>query len=406
VTTDTRGTVELRFGDGTVINAWERFALRDNYTDPLGSLSFTAKPPKEYWDEYRAKLQKGSLVHLRINDNPQATPIITTSRSTLNKDGLRFEVEAKSVLATPYEGSVDPHIAQHFDNDTPVGAVVLEALGPYGFETIETDTAGAVAAMTGKLPGGRAPAVVVDELKHKDIQAQPSEKAYAFCSRIFSRLAVVLRVNPEGHLLLGAPDFGQSPSYSLVQDSDHSRPGDRMLDEPGIDIVDTNDGQYSECVATGKTAGGKQASASTPRAGVIGDGIERPSSAPFSELAHVTIPAGRHNYKSDGGAAYKPNFWTDKSARDKERCEYLARAMMGVRARNAWTMRCSVAGLVSVSGAVWSVDTVATVYAEAQAVDEDLWILETIKTGEKRGGQRTALTLIPLNSLVLGEVSG
>jgi len=398
-------TVELRFTTGDPITAWRSFSWQDSFIDPLGSLDVEIHPlpTQRLTTYYRELLAKGGLVHLRIDGAPQCTMLITTYSERIDADGgCEMSAKCKSVLATAYEGDVDPYIAKSFKASTPVSYAVLQALSHYGFEELTANASENLSAMTGKGLSGQAADVLVDALKHEDIQANPGETAYAFCSRIFTRLGVVLRVAWDGKLLITRPDFAQAPAYTLIEGRANSTAdANRMLT---MSITDTNDGQYSEIVVVGKDAdktGKKQAVA--PMVGFKVEGYDRPSSPPFEQVAFTDLPRGRHSYQSLRGASYKPKYVFDKKAADKKRATNMARVMMGARASQAYQLQCTVQGLTARTGRVWTVGTVARVVSGTAGINEPMWILEATKSADAQGGQRTELTLIPLDSLVLGE---
>jgi|SRR3990167_492701 len=402
---DQAATISVQFTDGTVLSSWDSFSLTDNFTDPLGSCQLSVTPQRDKLAMYDALLQKGNLLGIKINGKPQTTPQIQRVTRTIGMDGVRFQIEARSVLATAFEGSVDPNIARHFNAATPLVNVVLEALAPFGFEEIVADTAASVNAMTGKPIGNaRATVLQVEALKETDMAAQENESAYAFASRFFSRHGVVLRVDWEGKLTLCAPDYDQDPLYTVVQG--RSAKGDKFLD--GLTTVDSNDGQFSEVLVRGSAqhAGKKKKTVvAQPSACVVVPGLARPASAPFANVSRTDYRTGRFNYRSDGGAPYKPRFILDKKSHSIERCLNAAHASMGVRALNAYQVNGQVNGVVSSTGAVWNVNTIVRVVIDAFNIDEPMWVLERTLTCSMREGQRTRLVLVPKYSLLLGEAS-
>ena len=395
-----RGVVTLQFSDGSVINSWEGFTLRDTYTDPLGSFSFTFRPPRSQISDFTSRIQKGSLVSIKINGAPQAAMLIQTVKRTISKAiGVQFDFECKSVLVTPHQGDVDPEISQSFTSDTPVAIVVLIALEPYGFDIIFPDTSANVAALTGRSIDRRQPDVVVQAIKHRDAQAQDGETAYSFCSRIFSRLGLALRVNFEGSLLIGSPDYQQDAAYTVAEGSELRSDTDAAFGT--ITITDTNDNSFSEVVVRGAAQDRKgQRSASRPIHRMSVEGLARPIGAPFTDVQTSTVPAGRHTYRSDSGAVFKPKYKLDKFSRDRKFCKTLCHRIHGRNSEAAYVIECEVDGLISSTGRIWTVDTVARVVIDHADIDEDMWVLETTKK-MSRNGQSTALKLIPLNSLIL-----
>lgn len=397
-----RGTVSLFFNNNEQIFQWTSVSLRTSFIDPLGSMLIQTQPLPDSTSDYRENLKKGNLVGFKINGIKQEVMLIVSNRQRVGRDGFSMSVDCRSVLATAFEGSVDPYIAKSFDADTPVSSAVIEALSPYGFEQLQSDAASYLSALTGKGLKGQQADIIVDALKHKDVQASPSEKAYAFCSRIFSRLGCVVHVKHDGTILLTKPDYSQSPAYTLIEGSALRLDFDRVLLEPAVEVVDTNEGQFSEIIIIGKEADKKgQKAATAPTTGVQVEGAGRPPSAPFQAVSLETLPRGRHSYLSEGGATYKPLFVFDKRARDRERARNMAHILMGSKAVRAYQIMCSVDGLISNTGAIWTTGTVTRFISETLDIDENFFILETTKTIDA-SGQRTDLVLIPLNSLILG----
>ncbi len=382
-----RAIVSMQFGDGSVINAWTSFALRETFTDPLGSFDFETRPLRTQIADYRARLAKGELVTVKVNALPVGTFLICSVRRRYGRDGAVFSVNCKSVLCTPYEGMVKPTLDFRTQTDAPVSTFVLEALAPYGFTDLLGDDGANRAAITGKSPIGKSPKIVVSSLKDRQAAAQDGEAAYAFCSRIFNRLGVALRVDAEGRLILEAPDYEQGPLYTVYQGSRGGGPdGDLLLD--GFEVEDSNDGQYSECTVRGVASD---------------DAGTTDSGTPTATVTAAEMNPGRPAYTSSA-AAYKPLILKDKNARDRKRCASVAKLALGMRARNAFSVNGEVDGLIAATGAVWAINTTLRVAIEVEDIDETMWILERTMMGDRDGGQKTRLKLLPLGALVLGDI--
>jgi len=80
----------------------------------------------------------------------------------------------------------------------------------------------------------------------------------------------------------------------------------------------------------------------------------------------------------------------------------MATTMHGARSQSGFRITGAVDGLLSASGAIWTSGTIARVTIEEEDIDDNFWILENTKSADLRG-QRTMLTLIPKDSLILGE---
>ena len=396
----TDADIAVQFQDGSQIRTFDRLVWRDRFDDPLGSLRFVVKPKIAEILDVLPKLQRGNIVSIKINGRAVHVPIITRRRFTSRNEGPRIEVEAKSVLSTPYQGSAALDLSLSADAETPISTFILEALAPYGFDTVIADSTGHVSVITGGSLSGRAPTRNLDELKEKDWQVQPGEAAYRYCQRLCSRHGLVLRVNHEGTILIVSPDYDQTAAYSLHQSRDQQPGSNRLVN--GYEVVETNDGQFSHCVVSGASHHDRTRSQSTaPFGAVAWDNYAPPTTGFGEEVTFEPLPAALHAYRSQG-AAYKPLFRRDKKAADADRCSNWAARLIGYRAASAWQLKAEVDGWVSAEGLVWSVDTIASVYLEDfGGLRADLWIHEVERSLDSEGGQKTRLTLIPKGALVL-----
>ncbi len=376
----------MNFRDGSKIDAWLSFTLRDTYTDPLGYLEFVAAPPRSKIVDYREHLKKGELVTVLANDINQGTFLITTTRQIVGMDGVIFQVTCKSPLATAQEGSVDPKLNFSSQTDTALGEVILKALVDYGFKELNADAIANVSALTGKSLSGSGGRVNADRLKTSEAQAQDNEKAYQFCARMLSRRGVALRMAADGTLLLTAPNYDQEVAYTLVQDFDGHTYRDRFFGT--VEIVDTNDEQYSECRVRGLALDRR--------------GRTR-GAQPVATVTSAELFPNRPAYSGGTGATYKRLDILDKDARDVEQCRSVAKHALGYRARNAFTVSGAVDGFVSTTGRIWQVDTIARVVVDAAGIDEEMWVAERVLEQSVQGGQSARLTLIPKGALVLGD---
>jgi len=416
--------VEMHFADGTVISAWESFRLFESFTDPLSDFSFVCRPPREQIGDYRKRLQKGELVTILVNDANQGTFLIVERRLTVARDsGVTITARCKTVLCTVYEASVDPKLSLSSTTDVSISDAILKALGPYGFDVVIGDSAASANAITGQPIGGRRAAITVDALKHQEAQAQDGETAYEFCKRIVTRLGVILRVAVDGTLMVTAPDYDQEASYTIVQTFGLDAPrGDVAT---SLEVTDTNEGQFSECVVRG-TAAFKPGSTETnePRAcvaplsplpaGATAAEIDAVGAAVTAARAQTSSAALPVSYYDDGTrplytstvAAYKPKIVKDKNSRDSARALSTAKLALTKGALSAYTVTVEVPSLVSQTGRVWAVDTIARIYSDAEGLDEEMWVLSRELMQTRQDGQSTKLTMIPKGALVLGDIPG
>jgi len=399
--------IELRFSDGEILRAFERVSLRENFIDPLGSMEFTARPPRELIQKYANRLAKGELASVVVNGAPQAVGLIQTVSTSGGRAGIEFQIECQSVLATPYEANADPTYTFSSKTDAPASSIVLDIMRPFGFQQVFANAEDDVDVKVGVKVGRRGKEkIVIEDLKTQDCQCQESETAYGLCDRLLNRLGVILRVDVDGNLMLCRPRYDQDVAYTLVSDFLNQTRGNRMLD--GWRIVDTNRNQFSEVCVRGERADhGAQTSSALPQSRVGVKPTFRPPNTPFAKIPLVELTRGRHSYKSDDSVApYKPKFHLDKKCRDAQRATSLCKLIHGIKSKDAFVIDCTVDGWVSTEGRIWTVDTVARVVVEAIGLDANFWVLERTITLDRGEGQKTSLKLVPLNSVVIGDVPG
>lgn len=391
--------VEVHFNNGDIIRAFESFSMRESFTDPLGAFSFTVAPLRTGTSptiaEYSERLQKGSLVRIYANNSLQGAWVIQTVNTTITRDdAIKFSFSCQSTLAPAYEGGVDHTVSFHSKNEVQVVDVILRALGPYGFDTVVGDTAASVGAVTGKRIGNRLPAVIVEALKHNDAQAHDGETAYQFAARIITRLGVAIRPDysdPLGNtLLVGAPDYNQDPIYSFHQTFGAPRDGERFL---SLEVIDTNDGQFSECECRGVRRDQENSTQ---------------SNEPKTSVLTTDLSADYPPYVSSY-APFKPKYLLDKSAHDVKRAKNTATLALGLAAKNAFVIRGTVDGMVSRTGYLYASDTIGNVYIEAPIVrgksfSQPMYLLTKTFKQDRNGGQSTDLEFIPKGALQLGDV--
>jgi hypothetical protein len=389
-----RARVAMHFADGSIIDTWNALAWKVSFTDPLDHLSFTSIPPRDQYAAYKAKLAKGELVTILINDVPQGAFIIQTVDRTSDDAGLAIHVTLHNPLITPHEGDVDPDLCLTPQTDVPVTAAVLTALAPFGFETVQGDTRATAMAVTGVPIGGPGGTPInVPALKHSSCVAHAGTTAYAWCSHIFTRLGCVMRFAVDGTILVAAPDYLQSPIYTLICSTHPGAPGNYYLGK--VTVHDSNEGQYSACTVRGQRG--------MPPLGVSSTNVARPS----GYVAAADVLPARSAYASEV-APWKPKYLEDKKSSDPNVCNTVAHLELGAKAAGAYYVEGPVNGWVSVEGAIWQVDTTVTLVHEPEGIDNEVfWISEITRTqsadASGNGGQMTLIRCLPLGALIIGD---
>ena len=419
----TRGIVTMSFSDGDRFSNWESLTLTERYDDPLGSYSFRVRVPRSRLRLFQERLQKGELVGIQIDENPRATPIIDTVRTRVDKaNGIVMDVSCTSVLKAASQASANPTIFKSQPADVPVEELILDVMRPFGFTVIVADSAAHAEVLTGKSIDTSTTPIQSSTLEAKDAQVQENETAYGYCARIFSRLGVALRVDWEGKLLIGAPNYNQQSLYTIVEDRISTTTGDRCR---YIQLDETNDGQYSKVVVRGKDKEKRkkkqtaQPRSATRQAFLTGrfaseEAESRAQSAyesfaelqPFGDAVEEQLEPEQPWYTSTV-QPFKPRYFTDKRSRDNQRCASFCKLVQTKNAPRAFMVTAEVDGLVSrSSGAIWAIDTVCRVFSDVLLIDDDMWVYETQMMVDKSTGSRTVLKLLPKGSLIIGDIPG
>jgi len=381
-----RARVALRFSDGTTIDTWQSVTIRQAFTDPLDDFSFVTRPLRSDWERYGRLLGKGEKVSVIINDVLQGDYLIVTSEDDDGEDGVTYHLTLRTPLVTPYEGGIDPDVSLKSPSDVDVSTAILRALGPYGFDRVETGTRASVSAITGRPIGGRPQRFTpVRDLKHRDAVGHEGESAYAFCARIVTRLGQCIRLRADGVVAVEEPDYEQDPIATVVRTTRPSNASDDYFIGT-LKVHDSNEGQFSGVTVRGQRPLDPDLAA---------------AARPQSVAAASVLPA-RSAYRSSV-APYKPKWFKDKSARDAKSTANVAYFELGMRAASAFYIEGEVDGWTSRGGAIWQVNTTARIIHERRGIDDVMWLSELTRRQDSEGGQRTTLRFIPLGALILGD---
>lgn len=382
--------VRLNFADATAISAFSSFKLRETFSDPIGSLEFTAEPDESHVREYAEKLQKGSLVACIVDGNPQAAMAIETVQTSIGPGGgVSFNVSAVTPIKYIYEAEIDPKFQKRLAADIPLLDLVSEVLEPYGLgEVYAEDDVAVIRAKTGKNPKATATATAPLQVSG-NVQAATSETVYQFLSRVLTRLGVMLRMDPVGNgVYITAPHYDGEALYGCKVAREGQGPSDLDRFFGNVTIHDSNANQFSVCYVTGTVAGNSGTTFSGP---------------PSAEIKTTDIHSSRPPFRGEGALTYKPAFRHSKNCRDAKQARSAGLLMLGLQAPYAFYVKGTVDGLVSRAGTPWTVDTLGRVFIEPLAFDEEMWLAERTMMADPKGGQRTELVWIPKGYFVIGE---
>lgn len=389
--------VQLGFSDGETLAEWQTVSLRDSFADPIGEFRLSSAPVTDggVLAYYRARLRKGELVSIRVNDVPQFVGLIQTVEKTISDGGVVFEVSGGTPLLTTWEGAAveDPNDYEKelsFRSETAdveVHDLILRVMKPYGFAELVGDDGSHVDLTSGKKRKKKRK-LTIEGLTQREAIAHPGETAYGLCARVLTHLGVCLKVRWDGVLFLTRPDHDQDVSYVVGQTESEGFTGDRFFGP--VQIRDTNEGQFSEVCVRGQAPENPDTTTAARPVGVV------KSSA---------INADRPPYRSEI-ATYKPRVIKDKQARDLGRSQSTAKLSLGLAAQNAFTVSGTVDGWISTTGRIWTVNTLARVVVQKDEIDETMFLNSRTLVQDADNGQRTQLTFVPKGYVVLGDLPG
>lgn len=381
------GKVRINFSDGGEITSWLDFELTEQFSNPITTARITVAPPRSQLKDYVTRLQKGEIVGILINDRPQASLMIQTVRTKLGKSGgIVIGIEAVSPLKQLYDSTVDvANMHKSATSDVPVLQFVADTIEPFGLGEVyaEQDVA-IVKTKTGKNPN--ATATQANKAKMRDAQPKSNESVACFIGRTLSRLGLMMHMGPIGDIYLTAPHYTGDPLYVFVAGAPGVS-GEAFVGD--VEIVDTNEGQWSFCEANGVYAAGHG---------------ETQTNTPGGRVTSSDINSKRPPYRSIAQLAYKPNFYRDTSCTSSTMAKSVAKLTLGLRAESAFVLRGTVEGAASSVGVPYAIDTKGRVVIPPLGIDEQMWISERTVRGSKADGLRTDLTMIPPGNFVIGDV--
>ena len=234
------------------LTLWETFELQEDFLDPLSKFSMTCAPTADRFQEYYQKLSKGKQIEVWVGSHLQFTGMIIDQNVTISSQGPTIQVNASGMLAAAYEASVSPRINLSVPKAVPVVNFIEKVMGPFFSEEkakVRNDSGYNLELKSGKPITGAPLPIPTSSITAKEMKSQAGQSAYQFCSRLISRLGVILKTDATGQLMLDRPNYKGSALYTLCQSKSTSSVGNYMLD--GITISDTNRGQFSEIVVKG-----------------------------------------------------------------------------------------------------------------------------------------------------------
>ena len=404
--------------------------LRDTFTDPLGELSVSVGVNRSTIANVLKYVARGSRVTATVDGAPQFCGTIQSIKRGTGRSGASVSFVAKSILAEPFRGHVNPNLRLHTKGDTAVEETISEALAPFSLGpdgltildfTTGLDKRSQSMGKPWKFPSRKK---FLSSLKTSDLKPQQGQSAYAFISGFLSRMGVMLRPSAyPGQVIITYPEYDGDPPYGVAEGYAAT---DKFFTPVHDDweFSESNEQGFSEVTIWGNkidVAGKKQAAPDQVRVlrppfflqkpgytaaddKIIRDGVEKKLKTKYYKqtLTADKMQCDYPQYVSTF-APYVPYIIQDKRAKDSKACVNSAYLEFAKRAQHAVSLPVRVTGFASRNGFIWQTNTLCQAKMPTADIDSTMWVFErTFSHGPD--GQYTDLTLLPKNALFIGEI--
>jgi prophage tail gpP-like protein len=353
----------------------------------------------ELSDAEKAALIPGAAVKLLIQDAVQVAGYIDDqSVRTSAHGGTVWHIECRDWLSPAVDGHVDPNIV--FNPTQTLDQLLDAVFGPFGVTVFSTDNTTNRNAITGAIYGSKT-SKTGKPLKSYTLhrtKPYPNEGAFAFASRVCQRFGLwIWPSNTVGTVIVGKPDFDQSPLYQLqhsVSDTTHNN-----IEEGDFRI--SRKDQPAVIFATGFGAGGEWAK-STLRTAIANPIINTDLSSYINANPTVTfqpVPDVAAAVVPYDDPSARPLYLYDPESHTQEQLNAFVLRELSLRLRASLSAKYVIMGH-RLGGHPIAVDTVVMVEDDRSNWHGPLWIIgRTFTKRPGAGGTTTHIEAIRLGSL-------
>lgn len=408
------GSLELRVGaqggSGVVLTHFLEYEYTEDFLSPSDSSSFTIDED-ELSDKEKAALVPGAAVDLANAGNVQSSSLIDEITITGSRSGgTLIHVALRDWLSPAVDGHVDPKT--RFTQTMTLLDVINTVLAPYDVTAISVDNTANRNAITGRTygqPKGKK------SLKQYPLgnpaKPQPNEGAFSFCSRIAQRFGLwIWPTAVPGVVMVGAPDFNQTPRYSLI----HKTGSGSLNNVFESHVVKSRKEQPTIIFASG-FGGGGEFPKSKIRGGIInplivsGEDLVAPIVQRYPGVRFTTLGDGKNgvifkyppvnNFIPLPDPNARPVFLYDPESHTQDQLDAYLRRELSLRMRKALTATYTIEGQ-TLNGQTACVDSMVDVQDDRSDLHMTLWVLGRRFSKSAHAGTRTTLELILPGSLL------
>lgn len=361
-------------------------------------------------------------VRLELNGAPQLVGRIDTS--VMGENGRAISYRGRDYIADLVECRIDPSFEVKEGED--LGRALLKAAGPVGITTIRDDIEGTTPrdVRLGKKANAKK-GKKFSSKKEEDRKPQFGQGIYDFCNRVVARHGATIQPTLDrSELWLCSPNYSQSPSYRIVRiDGDprnnvkratatrdfSSVPSHTMFNGSQVrvayptvtlntvmDLMDPNRPFFSAAFGVNPIIN-VQAPREKSRVLPTIEGEAKQLSLQLADTIERGTVKGRR--KADAGPLpngllYRLLAHRDTEAKSQAQLEATAVRAISERLKETLSYQVTVHGHIDpVTGAAWSIDTIATVEDYVCNIFEPMWIAKRTFRFDANGGAETEMTL-------------
>ncbi len=315
-------------------------------------------------------------------------------RTSIGSDGVAVECQGRDYIADLVECNVDPTFK--VKESMTLGDAILRVSEPCGIQAVLGDDDVALQNIRSGVQVKRKKRKQRQKTPLQDYQPRPGgEGIYEFGNRLTARHGVTIQPGGDrGVIVLNAPDYEQSPTYSIRVTSDKRAGSSNNV----IEATATRD--YTK-FPTYTLANGKQARTEDKPTALRRTYDMLTLASAFSPemqriLTSAKVEAGRKMPNEPRGgdfSLYRLLHVQDIDARSEDQLDFCALRAIADRLKDTLEYSCTLRGHVDPgSNAIWSVNTMVHVVDEIRGIDEPLWISECSKSFSPSAGAITRIT--------------
>lgn len=323
-------------------------------------------------------------------------------KTRIGHDGGAVSCEGRDYLSDLVECNADPNVK--ISANTLLDDALLLAMGPCGISEITdfenilfSEVRTGVSIKRTKRQRKKRP---LEEYKPR-----PGEGIFEFCNRLVARHGATIQPSSSRtEIVIDSPDYTQGAIYSLNRSDDPNASGSNNI------VSATAERDYSRfptyVLFTGNGGQAGQQSGGLKPALFKMLELSEAFNSEMGEIMQRALTGDRIKPADPGFPAllYRMLYHRDKEARAQEDLELGARRAIAERLKDTLAYTCTVKGHADpATGAIYSVNTVASVNDDVTGVHEPLWISRrTLRYSESEGAM-TDLELWRPESFQIGD---